>query len=526
MQRDHRNQGVLRPRSRVLALATIASCALLSSACEKIDPDEVGDHAVETVKQHLTGLAEAISVLDRVDSTWAVIDWLEDESYNGGDPGDDWGDDYRDERPPIGEELEMFSSELTSELERRIFVEDNIESIRRGKITYLLDPALVCGLDGGGSDTECIKMLTAVPVRLVAFWAGDGALVIELHIGDEKLRPIDLTLHSEYISITVDLGDMVRSAMAFAAAAGEDADVDFTVEGKLAMKIAVEGADGYSVTHSILEKVDVAMAPRNDPQHFRVQLGAAPEASRTFLSPSEASFSLAMGSIDIAVARDLLHGGGEYVCDETNEWECEWVEPEAPLTGIFDLHSSGLYGSTTLRPEDDALVLTGLGLGDGAASISYNSLPLFILDLNEEDGRSLDLTAFEDEGDLVLSFSPSMSLRLQHDLTSLIADTGDEVPSWLLGGFTALVLDGALDPMLRIFRQERSDWDDNGWENESDPEPEVLLQVLEGTLTLDASVLPEPVVVSAPSCVLAFDEDLGEDEEPHPFELLGAGDCD
>lgn len=421
-----------------------------------------------------------------------------------------------DFEPAEGEEMEVAVDEqgqsLTDWLNQHVFVEAQIESQSGSTTTYLLDPAYVCGDDGGEGgegeaavDSDCEKVLTEYPIRVVLTKSGSNVDVAIL-AGPSKVEVIAFELHTDLVAVQVDLGAAKKAIEDILALLDEEdpflpetlagvvrASLERTGEKAAKAMIEVKSALKVKVVDGS-DTVEVSLAPGH------VSLAADAVAQKVVVDAAlgalAATFPLrffaGQDESSCAFAPPLDgEGSGEPFepppCDE---------EPAEETPGSLELFLAGYTAKATFDRKAETLTLDGVGYGGTTSTLKYEGETVVELDLNPQDGRSFDATVTLSEADNALvAITPALDVRYALALASLPEHL--DVPAWALDDVIGILLTGGA-PQLEVL--------------------EDAVRVVSGKLELTSASHPEDdVTVTSGMCLLGpDDEDGGEfgDEAP------------
>lgn len=318
-------------------------------------------------------------------------------------------------------------------------------------------------------DAKCAEGLAKVPVCLAISWHGDKKLSGMVFVGgDMAIQPATFQLTPELFNVQVDLAEIGKAAKAISNASGEELPEEFptTLSGKVGAAL-VRGSDKVLTgTVSIHEKVHASAFTKGDKRHYDVQLAVAKDALKLVLGKQERAIlgALKLGAIDVAMATDLVFGGGDG-CGGAgepipgpgdpgpgdpgskeplpNDDGCG--EPKPAYTGTLLAHVAGLSfdGSLSVAVDgsSDSIDLKGIGLGASTSTLQFDDgskvQPLGSIDLNADAGRTFDFAAKFDGKTATFSAVPKLLLTVAHSLAPLAAQVKD-IPAFLHAGTTSI----------------------------------------------------------------------------------------
>lgn len=358
-----------------------------------------------------------------------------------------------------------------------VFTEENHE----GGGVYLVGADDLCDADEPAppaGEPSCAETVTALELRAAVTLAGDG-LDVGVLIGAPRDVLVTFELRPNSVGVALDLAETGDAIRTIATVLGEDVELPTVLEGVVAATLTVNGEADVSLDLAVRAAVRVEGAlPEGGAYAF-----ATAARDPWFHGRAEGVARRLALALDVGPTRLAL------------PWSA--VSTDSLAAGVFELVLPGLTGETTLTEGDDALVVTGIGLGDATTTVKLDAATLLGIDLNPTQGRTFDLTlALTADGAPQVSVAPAFDLSLAFGLAPLAA-AGDVVDSWLLDETYRVALTGAAPAVQPI---------------EGDPG---LLAIL-GDLTISSTAAPAPVVATTGQCLVGDAVTVGE----HP--VLGA----
>ena len=295
-----------------------------------------------------------------------------------------------------------------------------------GEGIYQVPPSLVCAqtsIDDNGNPVEtidavCADNLTAAQLRIRVSTSG-AQLRFAIQLGAEHDEPLTNGLEHAALSVTIDLDDTWRAAVALAKLVGEDLP-NADLAGQVTGRVEILGAAHAKMTLDIDRAVSIAFAETgvalDGPDAFRFTSAKA-KVLAIDLDGTAQRGSVALG-LGATTAR-LVEGDGA---------EREHLELDLPgATGV------ATFGA------GEPLELTQVSLGDRSTTVKINGQRAMMIDLNPDDGRAFgaQLTLDAATGRESLSVSPKLDLRMAIDHSVL----GGEPPVY---DVTQLLLDGSI----------------------------------------------------------------------------------
>ena len=361
---------------------------------------------------------------------------------------------------PVEDELD--TDAMVDYLNTTIFTDAN----HVGDGIYDIPSSLACTstiIDENGDETEetdpdCVQSWDKIDLRIRVAEDGD-TLRFAFQVGANHDEPLELGLASDELSLTVDLDEAEAATETLASAFGEQAP-NARLAGRVTGALTVLGTAHVEASLTVNRAIAIAVADDG------VDLDGA-DATR---------FSTAAGKI---IAVELNGGAG------SGAFELGIGETAVHIPGeeSFDLDLAG----ATLRAEATAgqLSLTNVSLGNRTTTVKRNGALALSVDLNPDDGRTLNATITGDAttGEATLEVSPKLDARMT---VNHAAD--DFTPVY---DVTRVLLDGSL----------------HGAEGTD------ALEVLSGTFAISTNPASYGFTANAGQCVLgteAYDDTSGQ----------------
>lgn len=283
------------------------------------------------------------------------------------------------------------TDEIVDYLNTTIFTDAN----HVGDGVYDIPSSLACTTtvyDENGDETQeidpdCVQSWDKIDLRIRVAEDGD-TLRFAFQVGANHDEPLELGLASDQLSLTVDLDEAEAATETLASAFGEQAP-NARLAGRVTGALTVLGTAHVEASLTVNRAIAIAVGENG------VDLDGA-DATR---------FSTAAGKI-IAVELDGNAGTGAF--------ELGIGETAAHIPGdeAFDLDLAG----ATLRAEASAgqLALTNISLGSRTTTLRKNGALAMSIDLNPDDGRTLNATITGDAstGEATLEVSPKLDARM------------------------------------------------------------------------------------------------------------------
>lgn len=286
---------------------------------------------------------------------------------------------------------------LVAELNEKIFTDAN----HLGDGIYKVPVDLMCtttsfddmGNETTGIDPECADQFAAIDLRIRV--EEDGSeLTFAIQVGAGHDEPLEVALTHTSLAVTVDLDAAEAATETIASAFGQSAP-NARLAGRFTGKLTVLGTAHVEAGFTINRAIDVAVAEDgaalDGPDAFRVTSAAAQVAT------VEIDGTAGVGSFDLDAGATTVH---------------------TPGVDGFDLDLPGASISADLA-EGQPLHLTHISLGDRTTTVSMNGAVAISIDLNPNDGRSLEATITSDATGETVSVSPKLDARIAINHTAL-----------------------------------------------------------------------------------------------------------
>lgn len=450
---------------------------------------------VENSNLFTTGLDAAFAAGDSTTACAGPID------PNTGEPDETYCEtpEPEPETVEIDTNLDEETAELTNFLETYVFADANVESESGTEVTYLLKGSVVCAQDGEPADPDCVSGIDDAQIRVVVTSPQEGDVDVDLLVGPNKANPLSFEIHTDLVAAEVDFGGIKASADHLGSITGEEVELPGTMEGRVRAELEVQGDQQIRAALSVLTAINVADGD------YSVQLAATSPALEVSVDGTAKTIETVsnLGALDIAAPVT------------TYEWDSE-TGTETESSYQMGLHLGGLTATTLFDAAAEIVSITGMGLGSTTTTMAVDGAEVLAIDLNKNDGRTLDVTVKQGANDTIeLEVSPKLDLQMAMKFAAASAAFG-EVEEWMKDDVLRVVLDGATKPKLAA--------GENG------------LEVLEGKLTLSLDNAGTSHTIDAGMCLLGVDDaptvDDGTGTEPtpepeptNPLEELEVGTC-
>ena len=348
------------------------------------------------------------------------------------------------------EEARESIDEWLDELGTKILADGNVESQTSSSVTYRMTSAVYCAPDpddlandpewAAEMQADCADDLAEHPLRVVVTRVdceqGETVKIVP-ELGEAHLKPLDLLASAHGLVATLDVAETVR----YAQEQGNDAQFDPDSAG-----VIVANLDTSNPSESTLDvtlRTPLVLGVTEDEEHRRVTVDTA-----SFQMSTDSVARLATASVDVggtkltATLRDLIEGVFQGS-----------VVASVPRTSDILLDIPGVAG--TCEYQNEHLACAGLGLGDGATTVSDATGALLTGDLNADAGRGFDLAFDLDESGNVLAKTSPVTLELGFALDAIQAEL-EEIQTFALDDRVTFAFTGEA-PAATLFLNEDGD---------------------------------------------------------------------
>lgn len=378
-----------------------------------------------------------------------------------------------------------------------VFRTEFVESDDGTTVTYLIDPATACE-----GDPECVTELTENPIRFAVNVLEDDSLAVRLLVGADRHAPASMRLGDTALGLTADLAELMDSIELFMTP--EDrAELPRAFAGVVDLSLVKEAEGKFTLSLSLLEnlRLDVEEEP-GKAVSITVAASEPTTELRLDANTNTMSWRQNLSTVDVAASGSLF-------CED--EPSCGTQEQQ----GTFHLHLAGATGEFELSSGTDQFSLRNWGFGSETSYLALNDTRLVSVDLNPNAGRTLNVHFSDVPEGILVSFEPSLDLKVATALTSLSESLRADLPEWLLDEVFDVTFGGAPKPSILIREPECDAY--------GQPLGDEEVEVQSGTLSFAATSLPAPVTVDAGMCVVPVESSV---EDPHPFMTIAAGVCE
>lgn len=413
--------------------------------------------------------------------------------------------------PTAEERLGEGADELAEALNRRVFTETNIEEETDTKITYLIGGESICADDDTTQEStdNCVANVNALQLRLAVTSPASGDIDIDVLVGEPRYNPLDIELHRSKIAAELDLGELLPTLELIGDISNAPLqDLPTLMQGRVRAELS-HASDQAAARIDIQEKI---LVTGND---WSISAAAAAPAARIGLNTSTETLNALLNLKPVEIQAPFTRT--EVAWDSNSGAETQ-------TTTNFDILAQLAGASFDLEYKigEDHVEIDNIGLGDAKSSLDIDANRVMEVDLNADDGRSLDVSidAVGDNGADV-TLSPGFDLELMLKFAA-VQNKLDNLNDWMLDDVLRVALTGATAPKMRV---------QNG-----------NFEILNGTLSMSSTAADIDVEVSAGQCLLQEDvlptsatddgtiEDEGapfdDTEQSHPFSEFSAGTCE
>jgi hypothetical protein len=299
---------------------------------------------------------------------------------------------------------------IIDKLNNDLFTDAN--SLGGGVFSVPADYICPTVMDSTGThiDAQCASDVANADLR-IRVSEDDGTLRFAMQVDANHDEPLAFELTHKSLAATVDLEEAAQAMTALAPVFGKQVP-NAQLSGQVTAKLTVLGDAKIEASSTIDRDLAIATADAgvdlNGPAAFRLASAAAEVFSITLDGGSNgAGFELGLGA----------------------------TTAHLPSDGV-DLDLPGITASAQLA--QGLVTITGISLGDRTTTLSKGGARAIAIDLNPNDGRTLDATVTANgTDDETLTVSPRLDLHMAVDHAVL----GDTPPVY---DVTELSLTGAL----------------------------------------------------------------------------------
>ncbi|MDP6934203.1 MAG: hypothetical protein QGG40_14860 [Myxococcota bacterium] len=484
-----------------------------------IDHETAAGTVEDNLVRHIDGLDEALSFLEDSDTVINIVDML----FGDDDDDDDEGEDgEEEEEEPFEIDLSELRDGVVEIMADRIMVEQTAVVADDGlSIRYSVSADFFCPEEPDEyeseedeaerleDEAECAERLAGNPLSIDVMSDGEGDMNLSLKVGEDEVEALAVQIHDDMMALVTELPNLTPFFEIFVDP--DDFALPETMEGTLGVEIREDAALVYTARFAVPEGVDLVPDSDQEPYALHVSSSNDPGGITIDGDAQTLSGALSVADLQASVPWQMVV---DMFYDDEGEWETndegeeEWVEPtEAPeVEGAFHVSVPAVDGSLDFAASDDAFVFTGMSLGESTTTMMVDSDTILSVDLNPDDGRSLDLTIRgNSEDDLAFVFSPLLDGQATFAWQP-VSSAFEDLPSFMLDETLGVLLDGSDEPTLEILRDE----------------DDTRFRVTSGTLTLWSSGMDEDVVIEEGECITSVDEEtLTEEEKEAQHDLFG-----
>jgi hypothetical protein len=305
-------------------------------------------------------------------------------------------------------------------LNKNVFPDANVESTTDNSVTYHPTPDVNCPLDqdlatyapdlAAQDRQDCVDNLSKHPERYVVSRVDCGAgdvLTISLEVGADGVVPGYVTAAPTSLSLTLDVAAFVHAEQAY----GDDTDYDANPTGTASFVLDTS-TQGVATFAASLSSELALGATDSASNHERVTLAAG---TNLLAMKADARARTFTGSLNLATL-GVSFPFRSFVEQAFNRD----VTASTPASDDVAIAIPAVKGAFTFDRAADTLKLTGLGLGSSASTVNNGGATILSVDVNPDDGRSLDATiGLDASGNLQVSPAPGFDLELGYSMNAV-----------------------------------------------------------------------------------------------------------
>lgn len=515
-----------------ITVGCLAASTLIACGPDEKDGEPVAvthQSATQSIEANTTNisasLAASLQMLETSEIFQAGVDSV---ASDGGDVACADFNDSEDCVTPEPEPLDIDgavnegSDALVQVLRENIFVDANIETESTTEITYLLRGDVICPafegtsstspdttepIEGSGTTDEtmveadnsgCIDSVDQAEIRLRVTSPVPNDIDVAVFVGPQRYNPASFQFHQDLLAAELDFAGLKGAIEHISDAVGEEApELPEQMAGRVRGELRANGADSVTWGFSVLTPVDI------EHPDLSLQVAAAdPAASLTIDGGAmKIESTSSFGAVDLGF---IVRSYSEYM-DESGEW----IEDSSETA--YDLNIAGGTGTAVFDVANERLDITGLGLGNGTTTMAIDGAQVLSIDLNANDGRTLDASISNAGSDEVLiEVSPILDLAIGLDFQN----APEEGEAWMENETMTILLDGDAKPAILA--------------------GEAGIEVLRGKLSMGLARDGGLIEVEAGQCLLDAPVETTDGSEPvepvepvetTPLEQLVVGSC-
>jgi len=298
----------------------------------------------------------------------------------------------------------------------------SIESETATEIVYRVPPEQVCAQDSGHPNADCLRVLTAHPVRFVATSHARDQVTLTAQFGTRRLSPLRLDLTADRVEADLDLAVWRDVVIEY----GADMEIDAS-----SIPADVEG-----VIHLAAGATDLAISSA-----LGAHVGGTVEGE---------SFMVAVGPMSLALDVDTAGHvaiGSVDIASIDIEAPLAWGAEEG-ATGQLALALHGLRGQFNYAALTDTLVVDDLSFGNAPATLSLDGVQQISFDMNAALGHQVDASFRYLRQEMEIAVSPSVEASLDLSMDRLAQQV--DLEPWMINDSIRLRFDGATSPTVRV----------------------------------------------------------------------------
>jgi hypothetical protein len=324
-------------------------------------------------------------------------------------------------------------------------------------------------------DAECVDYANRLAPRLHLTSAGPGNVDMALQLTASRRTVGRFELYQGHVNVSVDLGEVKATLDSI----GEDLGTLADLDGTLAFEIRENAALDYSFLFSVDDDLRLAIADEETGDRMQIGLGKSQPTTELRLNGIDQNIT---GTLDYGAV--TVSGPLNAFRDSFSEVEYDPVTgeelPRPTYTGTIEGLIAGYEGSITFDGNTDHLIISGIGMGNASSTLKFDGQVISQFDLNPDHERHFDLAYQKSATGALLTFSPTLDVRVLLNFMPLQAQIPDLATS-------------LLNDNIRV-------WFDG--ENPSIETSENQLKVVSGTLNVTSTATPDANITVAPGMCL------------------------
>lgn len=419
--------------------------------------DEAGTKLRALVKSNLNDADTTLQFLDG--AAWerdflgkpgqAECDPLDVDCVDGQNNGD------------IEVDLGKFVDDADEFLTEQLLVPAQLESGSETEVVYRLHPQTFCKSQSTSND--CVKFLTAVPVRVHLTSPAVGSLNVSIRYGEGKAQAATIALSDGHVDATLlldaassgscggaalgCLGSAVKSAVSIFGGSDDAAKFELTqASGQVKLSFSKISPTQASALVQVTQALSAGF--KYDGEAYAASLAPSTVSAAVNSGAKSIDVSVQVGAAEASVPYRVL--AEPYApCVQMGEWDECVQRKKLSLGGSIIAKVAGFSATSTIVRGQQQASIANLGFGGGPTTISLDNKLLVSADWNTKGGGVVTTTlGYLTEKDFGVAVLSGLSVQGELALMALAADV--EWDEWLRDESLSGTFDGDAKPAVRF----------------------------------------------------------------------------